>query len=187
MRILLPFLGRSYGLRSSSTPAADDRNLMMFESERLRFEQGEDALAWLKRMDVAGQALNQLRLMLAWDGEDVHDMDAHELLNTAAVRLKFGHLLAYRMEPGRAAGLDLHTAALGASTEFLTPSSMREPRSSTPVQPSASASSTGPVYEDSQVAVLLQAARSGVPFCEECAKAAAKKAAAASADALATV
>ena len=172
MRLLLPFLGRSYGLRSSSSPAADNPNLMMFESEQLRFDSGEEALAWLKRMDVAGQALNQLRLMLAWDGDDVHEMDADALLNTAAVRLKFGHLLAWRMEPGRAAGLDLHMAALGDSTEFVTPSTMREPAPKSAVQPARDAPANEPMYEDTQVAALLQAAKNGVPFCEECAKAA---------------
>lgn len=177
MRILLPFLGRSYGLRSSSTPAADNPNLMMFEREELRFDDGEEALAWLRRMDVAGPALNQLRLLLAWDGEYVHEMDADELLNTAALRLKFGHLQAYRMEPGRAAGLDQYMAALGSTTEFLTPSTMREPSATMPSAPTPDAPASGPVYEDTQVAALLQAARSGVPFCEECAKAAARKAA----------
>lgn len=179
MRILLPFLGRSYGLRSSSAPAANNPNLMMFEREQIRFEGGDEALAWLKRMDVAGQALNQLRLMLAWDGDDVHEMDADEVLNTAAVRLKFGHLLAWRMEPGRAAGLDLHMAALGDTTEFVTPSTMREPPAMSPVLPTREAPANEPMYEETQVAALLQAAKNGVPFCEECAKAAAKRAAAA--------
>jgi hypothetical protein len=176
MRMLLPFLGQNYGLRSSSTPAADNPNLMLFESEQLRFESGEEALAWLKRMDVAGQALNQLRLMLAWDGDDVHEMDAAELLNRAAVRLKFGHLLAWRMAHGRAAGLDLHMAALGNTTEFVTPSTMREPAARLPVQPTRDAPANEPTYEDTQVAALLEAAKNGVPFCEECAKAAAARA-----------
>lgn len=177
MRIVLPYLGRSYGLRSSSAVPSVAASKLLTETDKLKFSSADEALAWLRRLDAGIHALNELRVLLAWEGDDVYGMDPDDLLNMAAARLQYGHLQAFVLKPGLGAGFDLHLAAMSAE-EFVTPSTMRDPPPPSSAAP-AKAAAADHVYEDTQVAALLAAAQSGVPFCEECAKAAAAKAAAA--------
>jgi hypothetical protein len=136
------------------------------------------ARQWLARAvgdDTSMAWLRQRALALA-DGTELSRIDDHQLVDHVAAAVAAGRLRT----SGAAPRLQ---RLVPAEAPAPTPSPSPAPRPSTPraapvAAPAAVETTFGSDLEvAAMVAVLVQAAQDGTPFCEECAKAAAARAA----------
>ncbi len=136
------------------------------------------ARQWLDRQVIDDADAGQLRrfaLNLA-DGTDWSRLDDAQVKQQLAAALADGHL-----RTGAGAQPVLHSLGqvLAPVAAPPPPAPAPSPRAAPVAAPSPAETTFGPDLDvAAQVAVLVQAAQDGVPFCEECAKATAKRTAA---------
>ena len=135
------------------------------------------ARQWLARSvgDAAAvAALRRTALALA-DGTDLSRIDDHQLLDQLAAAAAAGRLRSTGAPP-ELLRLVTAPALVAAPAPSPRPSASR----AAPAAPPSAVETTFDSDLDAaaMAAVLVQASQDGVPFCEECAKAAAKRAAA---------
>ncbi|MDE2145281.1 MAG: hypothetical protein KGJ24_01185 [Burkholderiales bacterium] len=123
--------------------------------------------------DVASARLRLLALQRA-DGEDLSRLDDHDL--QARLEAWHGRAESLGTDPDPPALMRLASAPAAGEAAAVAAAG---PRRSAPVEPAAPAETTfgADVDAEAMAQALVQAAQDGVPFCEECARAAARAAA----------
>jgi len=132
------------------------------------------AQQWLARCVGDDAAMSRLRLtgQALADGADLSRVDDHAMTEQLAHALAEGRLRA-----GLGTAPTLRRLVVAAAPAAPPPAA--GPRVTRVAPPAAAATTFEPDLDvAATVAVLVQAAQDGVPFCEECARAAAKRAAA---------
>jgi hypothetical protein len=135
----------------------------------------ESARLWLAHTigdDAVLAALRVTTLVLA-DGTELSRLDEHQLVDHLAAAVANGRLRAAGSRPA------LRRLVAAAPAPAPAPPAAAPARRAAPVAPPAPVETTFGSELDvaAMVAVLVQAAQDGVPFCEECAQAAAEAAA----------
>lgn len=130
-------------------------------------------------VDAGAVAQLRLRVHALGDGTDLSRLDDHAVAVFAAQALERGRLTLAGAPP-RLLPLAQASAPPAPSPA---PAPAPSPRRAAPAAPAAARATTFGAELDvaAMVMVLVQAAQDGVPFCEECARAAAQRGAAATA------
>ena len=147
------------------------------EPRCLCFRSREDARTYLRRFTGRPDVVRQLRAILGQESFSVGRLADHEVVDQCAARLAQRRLCVVLAE---AAVASTHQATGIARRDVVRaappPSRPAAPRPAAGrpqavAQPPAQADPLARIDHDAQAAVLVRAARDGVPFCEECEKA----------------
>ncbi len=136
------------------------------------FKDKNAAAQFLVRFKKDGSAISALRRLLAESGRSTGNLSDDQVLEEVALRMSRGDLIVcYRhtKTPG-STGDEEQAPAPAPSTA--TPQKSTSTKRDEPDQPTF----TNDHDVRAQIGTLVAAAASGVPFCEECAKAAAARA-----------
>ena len=140
-------------------------------SQCLSFFSNEDATAYLRRFLCEPQVMSHLRALLGQESFSVWRSSDHEVIRQCALWLVQGRLCVVRAETAVVLRPWVITNVRArADAEAPQPSRARSPQPAA-LQPPPEANPLDRVDHDAQAMALENAARDGVPFCEECEKA----------------
>ena len=168
--------GISYRFRTTPfeavEPASNPGEVLL--ERRLYFENNRAAAAFLRHFSTNPFAVGGFQNLLSQVGFGPRfDDQADGWIERLALTLVTGRVTVIEIVP-KAIATD--SVARPAERAPITPPPRRKPADPPPEQPEQSTFSVADADEEAQVQTLINAAQSGTPFCEACARAAAQAA-----------